>query len=232
MTDASVSTLVAVALVVGLLGLAGGATAEIVEPADGTFQVALQADGDADVEYTDEYDLDNGTEREEFEGIRDDEATREAAAGQRRDEMQFVTDRANERVDREIRVGEVSVETGTDGDVGTVTYRFEWKNLAAVDGDRVVLAEPFSMYQLDRELVVVAPDGYELTSATPEPEHHNETTASWPVFADTEGFEVVATGESDDGAVDDGTFGDGAGFGISVGVGSLLAAALFVRRRR
>lgn len=209
-------------------------TVAIEEPGDGYFLVELDADGDAAVEYTNHTDLTDDDQREWFESVRDDEETREAVAAQRREEMQFVSDQANEHVDRDVRAGEVSVETGTDGDVGIVTYRFEWKNLAAVDGDRVILAEPFSLYdQFDRELVVVAPAGYELTSVTPEPGHHNETTASWPGLTDLAGFEVVATGEGDDGdAGDDGSFADGAGFGVSLAVGSLLAATLLVRRQQ
>lgn len=215
------------------LSLATGGAVGVEEPAEGYFLVELDADGDATVEYTNHTNLSDDDQREWFESVRDDEETREAVAAQRREEMRFVSDQANERVDREMRVGEVTVETETDGDVGIVTYRFEWENLAAVDGDRVTLVEPFSLYdEFDRELVVVAPDGYELTSVTPEPEHRNETTASWPGFTELTGFEVVATGDGDDESGDDGSFGDGAGFGVSLAVGSLLAAALLARRRR
>lgn len=215
--------------------LAGGA-AQVEEPEPGYFLVELQADGDVAVEYTNHTNLSvDDAQREWFESVRDDEAAREAVADERRQEMQFVSDQAAERVDRELRVGEVTVETETDGDVGIVTYRFEWANLAAVDGDRVVLTVPFSLYdEFDRELRVVAPDGYELTSVTPEPERRNETTASWPGLTELTGFEVVAEGDSGDGGAgsDDGTFADGAGFGVPVAVGSLLAAALLARRRR
>lgn len=226
----------AVLCLAGLLALslaAGGATA-IEEPDEGYFLVELDADGDATVEYTNHTNLSDDDQRGWFEAVRDDQETREAVAAQRREEMQFVSDQANERVDREMTVGEVSVETETDGDVGIVTYRFEWDNLAAADGDQVTLAEPFSLYdEFDRELVVVAPDGYELTSVTPEPEHRNETTATWPGFTELTGFEVVATGDDGDGgAGDDGSFADGDGFGVSLAVGSVLAAALLARRRR
>lgn len=214
--------------------LAGGA-AQVQEPEPGYFLVELQADGDATVEYTNHSNLSDDQERQWFESVRDDEAERETVADRRREEMRFVSDQAAERVDRELRVGEVSVETETDGDVGVVTYRFEWENLAAAEDDRVVLTVPFSLYdEFDRELRVVAPDGYALTSVTPEPERRNETTASWPGFTELTGFEVVAEGDSGDGGSgsDDGTFADGAGFGASLGAGALLVAALLARRRR
>lgn len=214
--------------------LAGGAT-QVQEPEPGHFLVELQADGDATVEYTNHSNLSDDQERQWFESVRDDDAEREAVADRRRQEMQYVSDQASERVDRELRVGEVTVETETDGDVGVVTYRFEWENLAAAEDDRVVLTVPFSMYdEFDRELRVVAPDGYELTSVTPEPERRNETTASWPGLTKLTGFEVVAEGDSsDDGSgSDDGTFADGAGFGPSLGAGALLVVALLARQRR
>lgn len=230
---AALVSVVAIALAGGLALSVAGGTAAIEEPSDGYFLVELDADGDAAVEYTNHTDLNDDDQREWYEAVRDDAEAQASVAERRRGEMQFVTDRANEEVDREIRVGEVSVETETDGDVGIVTYRFEWENLAAVDGDRVVLSVPFSLYtEFDRELVVVAPDGYELTSATPEPEHRNETTASWPGLTELTGFEVVATGRGGDGADGDGTFGAGTGFGVPLAVGSLLAATMLARRRR
>lgn len=216
------------------------AAVQTVEPSNGTFRVALKADGDADVRYTDELNLSDDEERREFEEIRDNETHRAVLADRREEEMAFVSAQANEHVDRELRVGEVTVETETRGDVGVVAYRFAWENLAAVDGERVVLAEPFSLYdELDRELVVVAPAGYELTAVDPDPAQRNATTASWPALTDLSGFEVVAEGEGAgaDGGVGDGDDGDGGviadgpGLGPGVAAAALLLAATLARRR-
>ena len=216
--------LVVVACLSGISATAGA----IDEPADGEFIVELEADGDAEVRVVSRFDLDDD-ERTAFERL-DDNDERTAAAEQFLDEMRFVAEVANDNIDREMNVSNVSVETETQNGIGVVTYTVDWANLAAVEagGDRLTISEPFSIYnELDRELVVIAPDGYEITSATPEPEEADERSASWPGLTDLSEFEVV-TERTDAEGTDD----DGAGFGVVAGVVALLVAvALFARRR-
>lgn len=198
------------------------------EPIDGRFLVELEADGDAQVSLERHYDLTNDTERRAFEALHEDEAARQRKADQVQQDTEYVNNVADDETDRDMAVGNVTVETSVDGDVGTVTSRFTWENLAAVEDGQLVLAEPFSLYdQLDRELVVVVPDDYEITSATPDPDEQNATTASWEGFTSFSepegGFEVVAEGPSAD---------DGAGFGPVLGVVAFVAATLLARQRR
>lgn len=187
--------LVACLAMVGL-GLVAAPAAAIEEPANGQFIVELDTDGDADTVFTDEFDLTDPEQRAIFEDARDDPELRAAASQQLREEMQFVSDVASEDLDREIRVGEVAVETVVDGDTGIVAYQFRWENLARLDGDRIVLSEPFSTYDsLDRELVVLAPEGHELTSVSPTPQRQGDDVATWPGLTQFgDGFEVVSTG--------------------------------------
>ena len=135
--------------------------------------------------------------------------------------MQSISDGASEGIDRQLRVGEVTVETTTEGETGTVAYRFRWENLAVVEDDRIVLSEPFSSYaSLDRELVVTAPEGYEFASVSPQPEHQEDGVVSWSGLTDFgESFEVVV--------VEQETHGDGP---IAIGVAALLLASLFIGR--
>jgi PGF-CTERM protein len=216
------------ALTAGLF--AGIGTTQEPEPVDGRFLVELEADGDAQVSLETEYNLSNDAEREAFESIHENESVRQQAAAQVQQDTEYVNNVADEETDRDMTVGEVTVETSVDGDVGTVAYQFTWGNLAATEDGRLVLAEPFSLYdELDRKLVVVVPEEYEITAATPEPDEQNATSASWEgftSFSDPEGgFEVVA--ESDEASS-----GDGAGVGPVVAVGALVAAALLAHRRR
>lgn len=215
-------------LAVGSFAGVGVAQDQEPEPVDGRFLVELQADGSAEISLEREYDLGDDAERDEFESLHEDEAARADAAESVREDTQYVNNVADDETDRDMRVGEVRVETSVDGDVGTVAYRFTWENLAAAEDGRLVLAEPFSLYdELDRELVVVVPDDYEISAATPEPDERNATAASWEGFTSfsEEGsrFEVVADGPSED---------DGAGFGPALAAGTLLAVALLARRRR
>lgn len=204
-------------------GVLAGTVAAVDAPANGQLIVELDANGDADAVFTDEFDLTDPRQRAAFENARENEELRRQAAIQFRGGMQSISDEANAGIDRELRIGAVTVETMVDGDTGIVAYRFRWENLATVDGDRIVLSEPFSTYdRLDRELIVIAPEGYELASVSPQPARRGEDVASWPgltAFGDR--FEVVATEPS--------IHGDGpVAFGVSV----LLLATLFVGRER
>lgn len=216
----------AVCIVIVAIGAVATAPAVAVdEPTDGEFIVDVQADGDAEIALQTAYNLSVDDERAVFEELRDDEEARNEAAQQVREDTQFVSNVADDATERDIRVGEVTVETDSDGDVGVVTYRFTWENLAAVGDGRMVLAEPFSIYdELDRDLVVVAPEGFEITSVTPDPDERNETQVSWEPFTSLEGFEVVAEGETE-------TDADGSGFVPAVAVATLLVVALLARRR-
>ena len=221
-----------------------GTAAAVDEPADGQMIVELDADGDADVVFTEEFDLSDDEQRAVFEGVAEDEELRAEAASQFREGMQFVSEEANEGIDRELRVGEVTVETATDGDVGIVGYEFRWENIARLDGDRIVLSEPFSTYDsLDRELVVFAPEGGELTSVSPQPQRQGTDVASWPGLTEFgESFEVVATapdvGDDPDPVSDteQPQFSEESdpygGAPAALGVSALLLAALLVGRKR
>lgn len=191
----AVRLLVVLCLAAVAIGVGAGTVAAVDTPASGQFIIELDTDGDADAVFTDTFDLTDDDERAIFEDARDDPELRAAATAQFREEMQFVSDVASEDIDREIRVGEVTMETTVDGETGVVAYLFRWENLAAVEDDRIVLSEPFSTYDsLDRELVVIAPEGGELTSVSPPPQRQGEDAATWPGLTEFgETFEVVAT---------------------------------------
>lgn len=222
------------------LGVIAGPAVAAEEPASGQLIVELDANGDADTVFTDEFDLTDPDERAVFEDVRDDAELRETAAGQLREDMQRVSDVASEDLDREMRVGDVTVETIVDGETGIVAYRFRWENLAVIDGDRIVLSEPFSTYDsLDRELIVLAPEGEELTSVSPQPHRRGDDVATWPGLTRFgEGFEVVSTGAgppeehstASEPPIDpDDAHGSGP---IALAVSALLVAILFVGRQR
>lgn len=221
-----VRVLLVLCIVALSLGLSTGAVAAAEaddRPADGQLVIELDTNGDADVVFTDEFDLTDPQQRALFEDLRESEEFRRAAAGQVRGGMQSVSERVAEDLDRELVIGEVTAETTVDGETGTVAYGFRWENLAALEGERIVLSEPFSTYtSLDRELVVVAPDGYELASVSPEPSRQDDAVARWPGLTEFgDGFEVVAAPAE--------THGDGS---IAIGTAALLLSTLFLGRER
>jgi hypothetical protein len=225
-----------------ILGSFTGTAAAVDESATGRLIVELEADGDANVVLTDEYDLTDAEQRTAFENVRNNETLRQRSGSRFREGMQSLSGAVNEEVDRELRVGEVTVGTTVDGETGIVGYQSHWENLARVDGDRIVLSEPFSAYAgVDQELVVVAPEGGEFTSVSPQPHRAGEEVVGWSGGAALgEDFEVVATGP--EGAAEeateepterfsdpDETYGGGP---IALGVSALLLASLFVGRKR
>lgn len=212
-------------------------TAAAQTAADGQFVVELDADGDAEALFTEEFDLSDSDDRELFEDVQADTERQAIAAAQFREEMQAVSDGASADTDREIGVGEVTVEMTVEGETGVVGYAFTWENLARVGDDRIVLSEPFSAYErLDRELVVQAPEGYELTSVSPPADRENDRVASWPgLTAFGPEFEVIATpaaGGSLEPITHDASADTYGGAPVALAVSALLLAILFVGRKQ
>ena len=221
----------------GTAGTAAAQSAPDDRAAAGQFVVELEADGDANATFTEEFDLTDPDEREVFERA-DSDAELRAAVGERfGEEMRAVSGAANEGLDRDLRVGEITVETAVVGETGIVAYEFRWENVAAVEDDRIVLAEPFSLFEtLDRELVVVAPEGYTIESAAPEPERADGDTVAWPGLTTFgEGFEVVAAPASGGmGPIEhsrDGPATHG-GAPLAFGISALVLGSLFVGRKQ
>ncbi len=229
-------------LCIAVLTVGVAAGTGVAQASGGQFIVELDTNGDADVVFTDEFDLTDDDERELFEEVQASAELRDTAAEQFGEEMQFVSDVGSENLDREITVGAVAVETAVEGETGIVAYTFRWGNLAAVDSGEITLSEPFSTYDsLDRELVVFVPEGYELTSVSPQPERQGADVATWPGLTEFgEGFLVVATAPE---AADDGTGLDPiehapanadvyGGAPVALGVSLLLLGFLLVGRKQ
>ena len=197
---------------------------------DERFRVELDTEGSADVSVTYTYDLETDGERAAFEELESNETAQRQIATRFENRMQAVADGASNETGREMAIGDATVETATEDGVGTVTLSVRWERLAAVDGDRLTVTEPFaSGFEPDRRFVVETPDGYAVVSATPEQSASEDGRASWAAGSSLSGFELVAT--PDDGAAADGSSGDGAGFGSVLALAALAGVALLARRR-
>lgn len=79
----------------------------------------------------------------------------------------------------------------TDG-VGVVRLSVRWQGLAAVEGERLVVDEPFaSDFQPDRPLVIVAPDSYTVSETSVPPTENEGAVARWTAGSDLSGFETT-----------------------------------------
>ncbi|RLM52276.1 hypothetical protein [Halorubrum sp. Atlit-28R] len=189
--------LLAVIALLGAVGLAlgaggagavpfeGGFAQMDVEPDDVSLAVDVRPDGDA--EWTVEYRIRLGTDEEEraFEQLRADVENDTAAYTTRfRDRMASTAETAETATGRNMTVSNATV-TAERRELpqayGVLTYRFEWTNFAAVDGDRLRVGDAVDGLFLDdaSSLIVSWPEGYRLGETTPEPSEVRERSVVW-----------------------------------------------------
>lgn len=209
-------------------------------PAEDRFVVELDETGAADVSITFAYDLDTDDERAAFESLRENTTAQAEYTERFENRMMAVADDVSAATEREQSVGSSNIELYRSEDVGVVVLSLEWTNLAAVDGDQLILTEPFaSGLDPDRALTVIVPDGYDIASTTPEPSSDDGTSVTWDSGVSLDGFELVAEAssetersETDDASPDADDTEDAVGFGIVTAVVALLSAAALVVRRQ
>lgn len=199
------------------------------------------------VRYT--FDLNDDARADAFAELQDNGTAQEAFVTTFEDRIGLVATGTAEATGRDVAAGDADIAFRTADSTGVVELSVPVENLAAVDGDRVVLSEPFaSNFDPEREFRVVLPDGYEVVSATPEPTSAGGGEFVYAADAGLDGFEVVAEqrdsdpGDSTDGANStdsaDGTDAGGStagaggpGFGVAAMLVALAAvlAGLWVR---
>lgn len=215
--------LVAVALTVASGGTAiAGATdsqqdrSTIGEDA-AAFVVEVHEGGDATVTVRYTFDLEEDTRQSAFEELRTNETAHEQFTRNFEDRLGVVATEASESTGREMSVTDATLTLETVDDTGVASLSVSWRSLAAVEGDQLVVTEPFtSGFESDRPLYVLAPSGYTIPSVTPEPDTATENLAAWPAGTDMTGFELTASpAEEESGDTDDTPTDDGADTGDS-----------------
>ena len=156
-----------------------------IDPDDVVLSVAVEEDGDA--VWTVEYRVRLDTESREtaFEEYRDDVESDPATYRERfHNRMNATAGDGAAATGREMAIRNVTVTTDREElpqAYGVVTYRVRWTNFAATAGDRLVVGDALEGLFLDNEttLVVEAPDGYEVSSATPAPSETRTDAVVW-----------------------------------------------------
>ncbi|MFC4247456.1 DUF4897 domain-containing protein [Natribaculum luteum] len=226
------AALVTLALLGSAVGGVGGARAAETErppqQSDSAFVVDLEGDGDATTAVTVVFDLESESDRTAFESLRQNETKRDRLENRTESRLQTVVTATAEETGREmaIEATDVSFEVDDADDRGVVTVSATWRSLAAVDGDRLILGEPFaSGFAPDRTVVVRLPEGYTLENVTPVPTDRDDRRLVWNASTSLEGYEAVVTpAEASDGDSQP-------GFGVAVAITAIVGMAL-VRRRR
>lgn len=161
--------------------------------------VKLQPDGDATVSLTLTYDLAEEDGQTSFAHL-EENAT--AVSEQFHKRLSRIADRTADETDREMTVSDVSATLSVDNGTGVVRLSSSWSNLAATDGDQLVVNEPFaSQFQPDRPFVLATPDNYTVTDTEIPVDSGGTHTAEWDAGADLSGLSVTVApteGESDE----------------------------------
>lgn len=216
-------------LLVSSLAAAPAAASE--HPAE-EFLVELDSEGNADVAVTYTYDLETDSEQAAFEELRTNESAQEERVTRLRNRMGSVAAAAANTTGREMSIEDASIDVSTTngGDTGVVVLSVTWNSLAVVEGDRLVMTEPFaSGFEPNRSFTVQWPDGYGAGDVAPAPATSTETSVTWDAGTELEGFSLTVTEPSANSGSSP-TDGTGAGFGV-IAVLAALAAVLLTTRR-
>lgn len=188
MSDCAVSAVVlALLLLLVTAGTAGAfgqsGTEQVDVETDSTqLTVDVQSDGNATWAVTYRISLDDETDTEAFESLRQDVQNDSTPYTDRfGDRMRRIAATAENETNREMAIRNVTVETRTQVDTGLLVYRFEWTNFAAVDGDTVRAGDAIDQFYLDSttSLRIRWPEGYERSSSDPPPTSTEDGEITW-----------------------------------------------------
>ena len=187
-----VLALLATAVVLGSLAApAAGAQTGTDDSAGGhtALVVDLAEDGDATVTLRLTFDLDREEERRALERLREN---RTEIASTFEEQMRAVAARTAEETGREMAVTSAEVAVTTEGSTGVGELSVAWTGRAAVEGDRLVVSEPFADgFEPAGRFEVEAPEGYVLAETTPTAASTTETGAAWEAGSSLDGFEAT-----------------------------------------
>lgn len=175
------------------------ATQESATP-EPSMRVDLRENGSARITLTMTFDLSNGTQAQRYNQLAQNQSARFQVAAVFMQGMRSVAEGAQNRTGREMAVTQPDVNTYEQNQAGVLEVSVTYAGLAAVEGDRLVVSEPFSGgYTPDRTFVLTAPEGYEIAEATPQPASTSDDgrVATWSADSDLEAFSVTAAPRGD-----------------------------------
>ncbi|MFC7132461.1 MULTISPECIES: DUF7345 domain-containing protein [Salinibaculum] len=240
---AALLVVVALLVTVPVAGAAGGVAQQTADapPAEPGFVVDLASDGSARVTLATAFDLTTDSERAAFEQLRANSTLQERRTAAFATRMESIADRAEAETGRSMAVRDSAMTFATENETGIVALSVTWDGLAAGDGDRLRVSDPFdSQFSVDRPFRLVGPAGYDLATVQPSPATRTQSGATWRAGTDFDGFETTfapagtTATDSDTPTAGTDTPGErGPGFGLWSAALALVAfAALLATRRR
>lgn len=216
-------------VLVAVASVPAPAVAQQADEPEENVTVAVNNDGSATFAVQFTYDLTEAEQQEAFQDLKADEqaqADLEASFEQR---MRSVAAAASNETNRDMTISNVSatMETSEPGDTGVVVLTADYAGFAAVNGDELVVSEPFaSGYSADFPVTIEAPDGYTISSVTPDATTQSEASATWDASKSLEGMKVQMNAEQTEETAE-----DTPGMGVGVAVLGVLGTMLFTRFR-
>ena len=154
-----------------------------------TFLVEVAEDGDASVTLRLTFDLDRRAEREALERLRTNRT--EIVAGFRA-KLEAVAARTASETGREMRIEATDARVSTEGGTGVVELSATWVGLAEVEGDRLVVSDPFADgFTPPGRFEVRGPEGYEVAASIPEAATTTDGSATYVAGTSLDGFEAA-----------------------------------------
>jgi len=156
-----------------------------IDPDDVLIETAVDADGNATWEIQYRVRLSSEEEEQAFADLRTDvESNTTTYTGRFRERMTATAAAAENATGRDMAVTNVTVSADRrelPQSYGVLTYRFEWRNFAAVDGDRIVVGDAVDELFLDDDtsLIVSWPEGYRVAETTPAPTETRDDSVVW-----------------------------------------------------
>lgn len=182
------TALVVLSVVAFVAPTAGAASGLLTQPVDADV-VVMTADvdqrGDAAWAVTYRVRLATDSDETAFDDIQADIGTNTTAYTDRfRDRMTRTARTAENATGREMAIENVSVETTRETfsqTYGVITYRFEWRNFAAVSDRQITVGDALAGLFLDSgtSLTLRWPAAYEADTITPAPDEETDRSATW-----------------------------------------------------
>lgn len=216
-------------IILGVSLLVAGVSPTLAAPPKESVQVSLNEVGDAQVTFTLTFDLSTDSEQQAFDRLRSNQTAREEIATSYAQRLRNVAAQTENKTGRSMSIKSPSASVRSTNDTGVVELTATWTNLAATDGDKLVVSEPFtSGFESDRAFVVTAPAGYELATVTPATDDRGDGTGRWQADTSLDGLRVVAAPGDETGTTSP-TGDSGPGFTPVAGLVALVVGALLAR---
>jgi len=145
----------------------------------------VEGDGDAQWAIAYRVRLDDDNDTQAFEDVQADiEANPGSYTDQFGDRMSGTARAAENATGREMAIENVTVESSQESigqTYGVVTYRFQWTNFAATEGDRIEMGDSLSGLFLDSHtsLTLRWPSAYQADTVRPAPDEQTDRSATW-----------------------------------------------------